>query len=1346
MARPASDSNRRRRERLRLAKPGARPPMSTSGHDLASRGPDARAQDAKPRPTQVAERAIHRRGVGMPLQPSVRRRLERGLGRDFGHVRIHDDRAAHRATEALGARAFTHRHHIWLGKGASASNTQLMAHEATHVVQQGAAPRQRAARNARAGGARGAVARARPRPSAPMVQRFDLWGAARRAGGAVVSSVRSVAGGAVELASDVAGGLLDMGREALLAVVRRVAPDFLRLFEGNGLRGFLRDVISRGFRALFQGAVGRLRGLFSFGGLGGRFAEAAQRLLGAAAQLARNDCSAVFAAARGVSSFFGRVFRPVIEPLRGMARGVASLFRGVVDAVGARVMPFLQRIGGSIWQSLRGFIGDVGAVIRRVKNALGSAWQRVKGWFGIEAEDGTAEGGGLWNWVRDKASEVWDQVKGPLRPVLGPLRVVGGVLIALSPAGPILAVIYAWPHLRRAFGWIRDRWRDLNLVVRARQFFTATVLPRLIETARGLRDALLSGADWLLGLLTRVASSLSRALGGVGSGLLAPLRSVLGFVNGHFQRLLTWARGGLRRAARGMGSLLRRLILFLQPVLRFFLRLLAIVVNPFGIGGLIAGSLWSALPNCLKGPVIDFLIGIVRRFLTALPPLPMLGLLWPLVRNAMVGFLERLQRFAVARKVAVTNKIATIISGGSVGFALGFLRGLITGVWEAVIGPFQALVDLFRLPDLIRRFVAALGLDFRSILQRARRFASSLSDRAVGTYERLLGAARDLIRNPGRVIEMLSSAIQAAMQAVRGLGARLAERMMALFEGPDSAIGLQLGQLAGGFVVQAVLAYFTAGTSTAASAISTVARLLGTVARNVMRVLRQLAGLFRRFLGVVRRLGRRFRQAGSRAGGILGRIRGFFQRVAAWFRRMMGRLRGRRRRRGRDRDRDGRSNRAARERRKQRVIRILRARLQRGIGALRLRALLTYLKLRHRIRRLRMRRDGRGRRTIIIRNSAQEEITAYERIWHERRGTPREYEYLSTGAAPNPLQGRPSGIIHSPGRVRRSATSLPTPRQILLANYRPAQGSELRRRLSRVDTQVARPNWVEVHLDRTLPGFIRPLRQSILGGVLSQARGVAARARHLGIVEEYLKTGNANESHWNAGHLVANELAGPWEPWNFVPMTVELNRRVLSRVEDWLRRQFQRIRGVRSGRRGRDPRAELTYRVSAEGYDDSYEPDASVLPRAQTLSLLGDRLRGFVPRAITANVTLQSSREMQRVLRRDDRNRNVRRAQAGGPIGGPDDVNLHISPPPFLSSRTEPHRSAGACSSQHRQVFLHPVEALKVAPLAVIPRERTSHRKDTMETIKNLLSRFLALALLAGARWDSSRISGATAR
>jgi Domain of unknown function (DUF4157) len=75
---------------------------------------------------------------GSPLPPSVRAAIEPGLGVDLGGVRVHDGAQAHDATALLQARAATYGSHLFLGRGESAHDLPLMAHEATHVVQQGA--------------------------------------------------------------------------------------------------------------------------------------------------------------------------------------------------------------------------------------------------------------------------------------------------------------------------------------------------------------------------------------------------------------------------------------------------------------------------------------------------------------------------------------------------------------------------------------------------------------------------------------------------------------------------------------------------------------------------------------------------------------------------------------------------------------------------------------------------------------------------------------------------------------------------------------------------------------------------------------------------------------------------------------------------------------------------------------------------------------------------------------------------------------------------------------------------------------------------------------------------------
>ena len=88
-----------------------------------------------PAPPDVARR-VAEPGAGRPLPEAVRAFMEPRFGRDFSAVRIHDSSDDRHAAHRIGARAFTHREHVWIGPDESASDRKLMAHELTHVVQQ----------------------------------------------------------------------------------------------------------------------------------------------------------------------------------------------------------------------------------------------------------------------------------------------------------------------------------------------------------------------------------------------------------------------------------------------------------------------------------------------------------------------------------------------------------------------------------------------------------------------------------------------------------------------------------------------------------------------------------------------------------------------------------------------------------------------------------------------------------------------------------------------------------------------------------------------------------------------------------------------------------------------------------------------------------------------------------------------------------------------------------------------------------------------------------------------------------------------------------------------------------
>lgn len=82
------------------------------------------------------EKTIRNPGAGSPVPERVRSRVEPVLGTSLDGVSVHDGPKAARAAGNIGARAFTRGSNIFLGNGESAHDTKLMAHEATHAVQQ----------------------------------------------------------------------------------------------------------------------------------------------------------------------------------------------------------------------------------------------------------------------------------------------------------------------------------------------------------------------------------------------------------------------------------------------------------------------------------------------------------------------------------------------------------------------------------------------------------------------------------------------------------------------------------------------------------------------------------------------------------------------------------------------------------------------------------------------------------------------------------------------------------------------------------------------------------------------------------------------------------------------------------------------------------------------------------------------------------------------------------------------------------------------------------------------------------------------------------------------------------
>jgi hypothetical protein len=90
---------------------------------------------------EIEESIQRARGGGQSLDPQVQTRMEAAFGADFGQVRVHTGAQADALNRSLSARAFTTGRDIFFRQGEynpqSSGGEELLAHELTHVVQQG---------------------------------------------------------------------------------------------------------------------------------------------------------------------------------------------------------------------------------------------------------------------------------------------------------------------------------------------------------------------------------------------------------------------------------------------------------------------------------------------------------------------------------------------------------------------------------------------------------------------------------------------------------------------------------------------------------------------------------------------------------------------------------------------------------------------------------------------------------------------------------------------------------------------------------------------------------------------------------------------------------------------------------------------------------------------------------------------------------------------------------------------------------------------------------------------------------------------------------------------------------
>jgi len=527
------------------------------------------------------QRTIQLSNGGLPLTDTVRSRIEPVLGADLGNVRVHSDANSNDAAKSLQAKAFTHQNHIWLASGESPEDITLMAHEATHVVQQT--------------GSESGTASVRCSPGDNEGSFWSSVGEGIVSGGRTLLSygqagVTAVGEGisiAVETGDEVVSGAVGMAHDAIIGFLEERAPGALAFF--RGLRNFVREGVTTGFDSIFSGVAES----YQEGGIGGAleyiFVDLAGGALRGIGSFIAGSCNALGDAANWLIDVGTRLGSEAIAAVTTGATVVASFLTGLWEQYGAPAAEAIRGFIGGIWDSITETVSKWWDLLEPIRTASREVWD----WLVSTIMEGIQSLNDLLTRVFAWAVEKWDEIKEQIRPFMGYVKAVAVILLLLSPMGPFVAASAAVYGLYRLIQYLWQVWGQ-PMVAEIRQRLADEVLPQIMIGIAFVEQKIDEAKEWLTGFaddLVNLGMELLSAIGVL--PVLHIAQRVISSIHAEFQRFTKCIRATFELFADGVHQLLQSAYQFLQPIIEFMRQL--VLVALFGPLSILDDGVWETV-------------------------------------------------------------------------------------------------------------------------------------------------------------------------------------------------------------------------------------------------------------------------------------------------------------------------------------------------------------------------------------------------------------------------------------------------------------------------------------------------------------------------------------------------------------------------------------------------------------------------------------------------------------------------------------------------------------------------------------------------------------------------------
>lgn len=616
-------------------------------------------------------------GGGSPLPENTRTQMEGAFGSDFSGVRVHTDSSAVQMNNELGAQAFTHGSDVYFNAGkynpGSTEGQKLMAHELTHTVQQGASVRQKEVRRKPENSA--SISKAtESSQNAGIVQRDTLDDISGAVGNAWAATGGRVTGAATELILDQIGPL---------------APDLVAVIEQirrEGILNFFKNKLLQGINGIFDGLQDNSAQLSAIFPGFGELVIRARVIVNA---LASGDCQPLFAALNDLKDLVTQLAGDAWDAIVEFFQPAVDFFTEVWNSFALPAMEWLKAKAMHIWSWIQEIGSNIWQWFLPIREAVGGAWDYIKGIIGLNADETGEEG--LIQWAQRKAGEVWEEIKETLRPIIEPARAMVAKIQAVIPLTAILNLrktIQDW--LQKVVATSTAMGDDASNVGNeaAQTSLRDQILPAVQQSIEQFRGNIAEAASWVNGKIGEVFTSVGQFFTTVRNiEWLSVASGAIEWVEAKATELNDWVQSKVSTLFNMVSQGLHNVGDWLKPIYDTLVKIVGILGDILGkLPDFLMGPLWMMLPECIKEPIKKFFLEQILGRMPFFQKLQQIENIW-----------ERLQ----AAALVILKQI----------FVDGNLR---KAIWTF----FSTMLDLLGLPpQLVMRVIAKAAQNLSDILQ-----------------------------------------------------------------------------------------------------------------------------------------------------------------------------------------------------------------------------------------------------------------------------------------------------------------------------------------------------------------------------------------------------------------------------------------------------------------------------------------------------------------------------------------------------------------------------------------------------------------------------------------------------